>query len=760
MVDVPRDQPANNTDVKDARSNGKLKKEMGLWDVYCISTGAMFSSGFFLLPGLATAQAGPATVLAYLLAGLLIVPSMLSMAELSTALPRAGGAYYFLDRSLGPLAGTIGGIGTWLSLVLKAGFALLGMGAYLAILPGFDRLLGGTEAASSGWMIKALAAGLTVLFAGITFLGAKKSTSLQSWFVVALLGILAFFIVQGLWFVFNDLPEGRITQQYTPFFHESRGLAGFVSTIGLVFVSYAGLTQVASVSEEVDRPERNLPLGMILSLITATAVYVVGIFIMVAVLDAGQLRNDYTPVATAAESFFTWLPGPTGLILIVIAALAAFASTGNAGILAASRFPLAMARDKLAPEQFARLSRFDTPTAGIVLTAGMIVAFVLLFSAENVAKLASAFLLLVFGFVNVAIVVMRESRIESYDPGFKSPLYPWTQVAGMFISGWLIIEMGWLSMVLCGGVILLATVWYVKYARPRVDRSGAINHVFERLGRKRHAAIDTEFREILKEKGLRDEDPFDEIVARADVLDFPADTPFDEVIKRASQCLARRVPMEPREIEARFRQTGQYGGASKTHGVLPHFRTRAVGEHSEMVLVRAAQGMCVSLASDDETETGPAEQPCDIYAAIFLVSGEEQFGQHLRILAQVAGRLEDEGFINAWRRIEDHQKLKEVLLRDERFLPLIVGRTEPTRSLTGKRLRDIRLAPAAIVAMVRRGPVTFTPNADTRLEEGDRLTIIGDPGAIQKLYDTYVEPDRTATEEDTKDQPADAARQS
>ena len=98
--------------------HARLKKDLGLFDVFAISTGAMFSSGFFLLPGLAAAQAGPAVVLAYLLASFFILPAMFSMAELSTAMPRAGGAYYFLDRSLGPIMGTVGGLGTWLALVL------------------------------------------------------------------------------------------------------------------------------------------------------------------------------------------------------------------------------------------------------------------------------------------------------------------------------------------------------------------------------------------------------------------------------------------------------------------------------------------------------------------------------------------------------------------------------------------------------------------------------------------------------------------
>ncbi|MCW5518249.1 amino acid permease [Aureitalea sp. L0-47] len=112
----------------------KLKKELGLFDVFAISTGAMFSSAFFLLPGVAAQYTGPSVILAYFLAAILILPSMFSVAEISTALPRSGGAYFFLDRSLGPMMGTIGGIGTYIALLLKTAFALVGIGAYGAIV--------------------------------------------------------------------------------------------------------------------------------------------------------------------------------------------------------------------------------------------------------------------------------------------------------------------------------------------------------------------------------------------------------------------------------------------------------------------------------------------------------------------------------------------------------------------------------------------------------------------------------------------------
>ena len=106
-----------------------LKKELGLLHVFSIAAGAMISSGLFVLPGIAFAQAGPAILLSYVLAGLFMIPTMLSKAELATAMPKSGGSYFFIERSLGPLAGTLAGLGAWLSITLKATFALVGIGA-------------------------------------------------------------------------------------------------------------------------------------------------------------------------------------------------------------------------------------------------------------------------------------------------------------------------------------------------------------------------------------------------------------------------------------------------------------------------------------------------------------------------------------------------------------------------------------------------------------------------------------------------------
>jgi len=316
----------------------KLKKNLTLFDVYAMSTGAMFSSGLFLLPGIAASYTGNSVYLAYLLAGFLILPAMYCMAELSTAMPKAGGTYYFLDRAMGPLMGTIGGLGSWVAVVFKSAFALVGMGAYLGIYLDLP------------FTVTAIL--LTIAFGAINIFGAKETTFLQRVLVTTLVIILVGFCLLG--FKETGIANALVPEDDHGAFFKS-GLVGFVSTIGLVFVSYAGLTKVASVAEEVQNPDRNIPLGMTLSLITATVIYTLGTLILIKILEPQALYDSLTPIADAGRVFMGDWPFDLGVVLIVVAAIAAFASTGNAGIMSASRYPYAMAKDKLVPEKLSSM---------------------------------------------------------------------------------------------------------------------------------------------------------------------------------------------------------------------------------------------------------------------------------------------------------------------------------------------------------------------------------------------------------------------
>jgi len=698
-------------------SDASLEKNLTLYDVYAISTGAMFSSGFFLLPGIAAAETGPSVILAYLVAGLLILPSMYSMAELSTAMPKAGGTYYFLDRSLGPLAGTVGGLGTWLALVFKSAFALIGMGAYLAIYANVP--------------IQPLAAALAVAFGVLNVVGAKESSWLQRVLVTILVGVLAFYAAQGVISVLGgQSAEGGAAGEFSPFFTE--GARGFLATIGIVFVSYAGLTKVASVAEEVQNPDRNIPLGMGLSLLTATSIYVIGVTIMVAILPSGELHADLTPVYTSGEVFFNWLPYSIGPVLIVVAAIAAFASTGNAGILSASRYPLAMARDRLLPDSFASIGRFNTPTRAILVTVLLMLVIIFALSEEGVAKLASAFQLLIFALLNFAVVVMRESRIPSYAPGYRSPLYPWMQVAGIAIPGFLIAEMGTLAIAFTGVVVLFGIGWYFYYARS-VPREGAIFHLFARLGKQRYDGLDRELQTILEEKGVGHDTAFDRLVARAEVMHLDEPLPYSEVVERVSRRLAEEYDISTETLRHGFLEGAPYSAVSVSHGAaLPYCRLDGI-DAPKMVMVHCQSGICVNL--EDEIEDIDLSDP--VYAFFFLVTPTDDEGEHLRTLATLANRTDEEQFLVEWRAATDEQEAKESLLHHERYLTLHLLSGTNTELFIGQSVADLDLPAGVLVALVRRDEQILVPSDPMMLQEGDRLTIIGSPAGIDRLYELY-----------------------
>lgn len=685
------------------KKSRKLKKELKLLDVYAIATGTTLSSGFFLLPGLAAAVAGKAIVLAYMLAVIPLVPAMFSVVELSTAMPRAGGVYFFLDRTLGPMFGTVGGLGTWFALILKVCFALIGMGAYIALfVPSFS--------------IIPVAVALAVLIGILNLFSVKGSGKLQVILVLILLAILAIFLGGGT-------PQIRLSY-FKGFFDP--GFNAIFSATGLVYISYVGITKVASLSEEVKDPERNLPLGIFLSLGTSFLVYGLGTAVMVGVIPLKELIGDLTPAATAADKFF----GRTGVVLISIGAVIAFISVANAGTLSASRYPFAMSRDHIMPHIFQRLTPHGTPYLSIMLTIAIIVVIIISFDPTKIAKLASAFQLLMFAFVCLGVIVMRESRIESYDPGYKSPFYPWMQLVGFFSAVFLIFKMGLIAISFSAGLIVIAILWYRYFAYGKVQRQGAVYHIFERLGRSRYTGLDSELRGILKEKGLRETDPFDEIVARSFVLDIKEKTEFSDVARQAALLFEQAVYVDADTLTNKFNEGTKIGLTPVTHGIaLPHFRLEHIVQ-AEMVLVRALKGVHIKF---NNPITGKQDDEAVVGALFFLVSPEKDPTQHLRILAQIAGRVDDDNFKEEWAQARNDQELKEALLHDERLLTFHIDRHERSSFLIDKALRDMHIPKGCLVAFLRREGETIVPNGTTVFKEGDHLTVIGDPKSLEEL---------------------------
>lgn len=687
-----------------------LKKGLKLFQVYAITTGTTISAGFFLLPGLAAAQAGPAIILAYIIAVIPLIPAIFSILELATAMPKAGGVYYFLDRTLGPLMGTIGGFGTWFILILKVAFALIGMSAYLTLF--FPDV-----------QFTPIAIGIAILIGIIDYFGAKKSGGFQVVLVSILLFILFGFIGNGIVFVNLD--------HFAGFFDS--GFSKIISTAGMIYISYAGLSKITSLSEEIHNPDRNLPLGVFLALGTALVFYLLGTLIMVGTIPMSTLAGDLTPAATAAKYF----SGNIGVVVISIAALVAFTSVANAGTMSATRYPLAMSRDNIMPSIFKKLSKRETPIYSILLTVSITILILLFLDPTKIAKLASAFQLLMFAFVCLAVIIMRESRIESYDPGYHSPLYPWMQIFGIISSIWLIFQIGWLSIAFSSFLIILSALWYWFYVRGKVNRTGAIYHIFERLGRQRHPGLDSELRGILKDKGLRVNDPFEEIVARSFVIDLKKVTGFEDVVDTVSNWLSRLVNYSSTEIKEQFLEGTRIGATPVTHGIaLPHLRIEGL-KQAEMVLVRCNEG--VNITFKNPLSHHDVEEHAIVRAIFFLISPEDNPTMHLRILAQIAGRVEEDNFAADWETARDEQELKEVLLNDEHYVSLVLNHDHKNGIMIGKELRNIYFPKGCLVAILRRGGQSKIPDGNTVLENGDRLTVIGEPKGLSEFKKLYME---------------------
>ena len=437
-----------------------LERSLGLYSTMMISMGAMIGSGIFVLPALGYKKAGPAVIVAYVLAALVVLPAALSKAEMATAMPEAGGTYLYIDRGLGPLFGTIAGIGSWFSLTFKSSFALVGLGAYLLLF-----------APISQAAITYVALGLGVLVVALNISGTKLSGRVQAIIVsVVLLGLVAYTANAG--FTID-------TARFTPF--TTHGSGGIITAAAFVFVSFAGVTKIASIAEEVKNPGKNLPRAMIGSMSIMTLIYVAVIGAIVGLADPEVLMHggpngtaSLTPMADGASE----LIGGFGVVFISVIAVVALTSMANAGVLSSSRFPLAMSRDDLLPPALETIdSRFKTPRNAVLLTGAVLLLLIAFVPVIELAKLASAFKILVFSIVNVALIAFREADVPSYDPEFTAPGYPYVQVFGLVAGLGLLTQMGTLPILGAAGITVGSVLIYFVYGRSRTDRTGALGTI-------------------------------------------------------------------------------------------------------------------------------------------------------------------------------------------------------------------------------------------------------------------------------------------
>ncbi|NLF32991.1 MAG: amino acid permease [Planctomycetes bacterium] len=605
-----------------------LRKGLTLLHVFAIASGAMISSGLFVLPGLAHAMAGPGVMWSYLLAGILATAGALSIAELSTAMPKAGGDYFFITRGFGPGVGTVAGLLSWFSLSLKSAFAIVGMAAFVTLIVHLNGVIAGAI--------------LVALFVGLNLVGVREAARAQVAIVAVMFGLLALYLVVGV-------PRMRV-ELLMPF--APHGAGAIFATAGFVFVSYGGLLNVASVSEEVRQPGRTIPLGLLLSLISVTIVYTMVVAVTSGVVEDEALNGSLMPISDGGQV----LMGRFGNVAMSVGAILAFVSTANAGIMAASRYLLALSRDRLLPGPLSNVNRrFQTPHVAIAAT-GAVIFLSLLLTLDTLVEAASTVLLLANILSCLSVIVLREGRVQNYRPSFKAPLYPWVQVGGILGLGFVLFSMGAVAYLISAALILAGFSIYWFYGRKRVSQESALLHLIERLTARElvTGSLESELKQIVHERDEVALDRFDHLVEDAPVLDVEGPMASEAFFAAAAEELSPRLGVGTEELASMLRRREEQGSTMLSESMaIPH--VIIPGDHQfGLLLARAREGVHF-------TDGQPTAK------AIFVLAGTgDERNFHLRALAAIAQTVQEEGFERRWLAATAPQGLRDVLLLSQR----------------------------------------------------------------------------------------------
>ncbi|ADB60967.1 amino acid permease-associated region [Haloterrigena turkmenica DSM 5511] len=455
-------------------SDEELAKDLGPLAALTIGVGTMIGAGIFVLPGEAVADLGPLASLAFVIGGVIALFTALSASELGTAMPVSGGAYYYVNQGLGPLFGSIAGWGNWMGLAFASAFYMYGFGEYVNQFVTVPALTLGPVGLESAQLIGLVGA---AFFITVNYVGAKETGRLQNIIVVTLVGILGVFTLFGL--MNADLETLRPVDPF--------GWAPLLPVTGLVFVSYLGFVQITSVGEEIQNPGRNLPRAVIGSVVIVTVMYALILLTVLAAVETEVVANNETAVVDVAQM----LMGPIGAAALLFGGLLATASSANASILASSRINFAMGRDKLVSPKINEIHpRFATPYRAIAITGALILLFIALGNLEMLASAGSVLHLIVYGLLNIALIVFREAEPAGYDPDFEVPLYPITPILGAVLSLALIGFMEPTVILLSMAFVVFGLVWYLGYARSEIESQGVLaDYVLERSDELPDAAV-------------------------------------------------------------------------------------------------------------------------------------------------------------------------------------------------------------------------------------------------------------------------------
>ena len=461
-------------------SDEDLAKDLGPLAALTIGVGTMIGAGIFVLPGEAILRSGSLASVAFVLGGVIAMFTALSASELGTAMPRSGGAYYYVNHALGPMFGSVAGWANWLGLAFASAFYMVGFGRYIARIFGLSGSIGAGPVSITVVKLIALVGG--AFFVLINYVGAKETGRLQNVIVVLLIAILT---------VFTLLGTLRADPSNLP---PATDVVTTLETTGLIFVSYLGFVQITSVAEEIKDPGKNLPRAVIGSVVIVTVIYALVLVIMSAAVPEGFIADIISSDAEnpiAVVEVGQYIQGAVMGGALLFGGLLATASSANASILASSRINFAMGRDRIVTPALNEIhDRFGTPYRAIGITGGLILLFIVIGDLTLLSGAASGLHLIIYGLLNLALIVMRYVAPEEYTPDFVVPLYPVLPILGTVLSFALLVFVAGDALLLSFGIAGAAVLWYFVYARSRTEKQGILSkHVLSRSREMPDAAV-------------------------------------------------------------------------------------------------------------------------------------------------------------------------------------------------------------------------------------------------------------------------------
>lgn len=450
----------------------KLERSLGVVSLVLLGIGAIIGAGLFSITGIAAAQnAGPAIILSFLIASIGCAFAGLCFSELAAMIPVAGGAYSYTYATLGEFIAWI--IGWVLILEYAAGAAVVSISwsAYVVSFLHDFHLDLPAALIDSPWQSTYLSDGtevfgvvnlpallIIVLMSLLLILGIDKSAKVNAVLVSIKVAVVLIFIAVG----FGYTQESN----YVPFIPENTGVfgefgwSGIVRAAGIVFLAYIGFDAVSTAAQEVKNPQRDLPIGIIGSLVICTLLYVFFAYIMVGLIPYDQL-NVAAPVAAAINKTpYLWLNG-----LIKLAIVAGLTSVILVLLLGQSRIFFTMSKDGLLPPLFSIVhSRFHTPWVAniiLMLVVGVFAAFAPL---SLVGHLTSIGTLLAFAIVCASVIVLRKTHPDMPRP-FKTPWVPWIPLMGILTCFALMFSLGWATWARLSLWILIGLCVYFLYGK-------------------------------------------------------------------------------------------------------------------------------------------------------------------------------------------------------------------------------------------------------------------------------------------------------